>query len=754
MQQQQQQDSDAPLERLLVVHLKLAQLCTGRDLGESATLDECEEQILYYYHHRHQNTNIVAATEAAAQSHQQEAVQFLGLCSALYSLPRTLKSYCDIQDNDEESGDQTQEVQLDQSTLVFIPLFEATCRGNEGGRTQQPILLCVAQISRRKSSGQNSHTKGGNPPAIRKSIERWHQLFCLLHGGGIHARLSSSANSNATAPKSVTKATGDCPYPGMDQLFDGLKMLRRLEETIGRSPAPDMDLVLEHESLREELQQFRKTLPVASLRDTLQLHYNAYIEDFALLSKKNGGAGRCLVDLVPAPIPLADGSHALQSLPEKPPPHVSSHLSQALRAMLSETSTTNTDEEQKPELLAISTFHRGQSLYHHRKDGQCDEDNPSFSLLMWYLASFTFKIKEQQQSQQAFAAAAPPRRISHALVSFSDHVSVSGDANVSHEDQQTQGSNEFLGSFLCTPPLAMLSTSEQTTPQVLGPRGENVWAPLVHYSSCRILEATPKSEPECVHCIRYEWKDFSFLFFVSPADGNNSLALQSKALDHSQSYDSIYDDDDGMTTLLGSISTALVDALTVAAAQTHPLERYTPDSNLASLRSPGRDIVFIDQSSCESIIMPRPSHETLRSDSAPTSPRRFLQSFWSTPLIGPQKKKKSSRKADPDQESRAWAAAGLDCRHWLVSHLSQATVLAFDDAINEVSCYRQQRSEGITDGEYELLSTVDGGWVYAYADQQDRELYIYLDSRDYVTIADAEKGIQEVRAAVLHDTVL
>ena len=739
-------EAACPLQRLLVLHLNLAKLCTGRDLGESASLEEWGEQILYY------RQDGLATTATATR----DAVQFAGLCSALYNLPSTLKNYqSNIQDDGIDGEDLTQEVQLDQSTLVFVPLLE-DCADNNGECSNNiPSILCVAQVSR---TPQEEVKAGGNSGAIRSSMERWHTLFCLLRGGGIHARLGSTGpgeqSPSSVATKKVEHVTRKCPYPGMDQLFEGFKTLRRLRETIYRSSEPDADLDLEHDNLKEELDIFRKTLPLASLREDLKFHYDAFIEDFALISSRQGGVGRCLVDSIPAPIALSDASHASNWIPESPPPHVSFHLGQAIRGLLSEAKTNNTDTDERhpPELLAIFTFYRGQLLYHHSSDGQFHENNTSASLLMWYLAAYSFKVHQQQQSQQTFAAATPPRRLSHGLVSFSDHMSVATDAD-SLDRTHPNDLEQDLGRLLGTPPLAMLSVSEQKTTQIMGPHGEAVWAPLVHYSPCCSREATQRREAEQAHVMLYEWNDFSFLLFVRPTDRIKLLA----ALDQSQSYDSKANED-GMSALLGSIIKTLADSLNVVVVQTVPLEKCTRQSKAASLTSPGRDIVFIDRKSSQSMIIPRSPRKPSSSDTY-ASPKRLMHSFWAGPSSSP---KKDSQKMASGHDAEVWAMEGLDCRHWLVSQLSLRTVLAFDDAMNEVSRYRQQWREGclndgndgILGGKYEVLTTVSEGWVYAFADREDRELYIYLDSKDYVTIADAEKAIKEVRAAVLHDFVL
>ena len=734
----------SPLQRLLLLHLNLAQLCTGKELGESASLEELGEQILYY----HQDP----ATAGATENDHQEAIQLAGLCTALYNLPSTLNTYRRSRNNIAKSSnaedddavradDLTQVVQLDQSTLIFVPL-EDWCTKSGNDNRYYPMLLCVVQVSRSSTYG-----KGGNSLAIRRSIERWHQLFCLLRGGGIHTRLSS--NSNA-ATKKMTQAK--CAYPGMDQWFKGLKTKRQLRETICHLPEPDLDLELEHDSLQSDLDAFRETLPILSLREDLKFHYDAYIGDYAQISSLNGGEGRCLVDTIPPPTALHDGSHASSWTPENPPPHVSYYLGQAISGLLSKTSSSKNGESvPRPELLAVSTFYRGQPLYHHSGDGEFEESNESTLLLMWYFASYSYKVNQQQQNQQTFAAATESRSMSHGLVSFSDHVSATTDADLP-ETTGTQNNETIPGRLLGRPPLAMLSASEQKTAQVMGPHGEWVWAPLVSYGWCCNGEATTKQEAWLAHGILYEWNDFCFLLFVSPANETKMLNTSKTGV---QSFHS-KTNDKNMAELLDVITTTLVDSLNVVVIpQVSPLDVRTVSSGITSLRSSGRDIVFIDRSSSQCIVMPRCQNKPLKSH-AYASPTRIMHRFWMGPPSSPNKKREETAGA---QDGQAWAMEGLDCRHWLASSLLPETVLAFDDVINEVSHYRRQRASkgnyGNLSGEkYEVLTTVLGGWVYAYADQEDRELYIYLDSKDYVTIADAEKSIQAVRGVVLHEIIV
>jgi len=340
-----------PFQRLMILHLNLPLLSTGKDLGESASLKELSEQILYEC--KCEDTPPTASSSSPISNHfyeQQEAVQFAGLCSALYNLPDTLRSYSNQSQESTtcQEYDLTLEVQLDNSTLVFVPLESSLELSYSISREEQrkyPTIVAVAQISRESGSG--------NPLAVRSCIERWHKLFCLLRGGGIHLRLSEKSCKVANTNKESNQR---CLYPGMYQLFAGQKTLRRLGETMMRLPEPDADLEQEHKTLTNQLKQFRKALPISYLRQDLRYHYDVFIGDYNLVATRQGGAGRCLLEMVPPPSALADASHAERWVSRRPPPHVTYHLGQVIQALLAEDSSM---------LLAVSSFFHGELLCHH-----------------------------------------------------------------------------------------------------------------------------------------------------------------------------------------------------------------------------------------------------------------------------------------------------------------------------------------------------------------------------------------------------
>jgi hypothetical protein len=79
----------------------------------------------------------------------------------------------------------------------------------------------------------------------------------------------------------------------------------------------------------------------------------------------------------------------------------------------------------------------------------------------------------------------------------------------------------------------------------------------------------------------------------------------------------------------------------------------------------------------------------------------------------------------------------LDCRYALASHLPLDTLLAMDDAMTELN--GRQSSDPV-----ELCTFLAHQWLFAYG-RDDKELYVLLDSKRYVTVADVQSAVQVIR---------
>ena len=291
----------SPIQRILIFHLSLPEIClNGESLGENASLDEISEQILFFY------------CSSSDKPDLEEAVQFLNLSTALYTLPTSLLL---VEGNDEKQKDDntnnTKEIFFGNSTLIFVLL--------------EKDVLAVVQIPRlyQNSGHKLDSPGGGNPHAVRSSMKRCHLLFSMFRGGGINSRLRKQCNG-------IENKT-NCPFPGMDEIYGSKKNLRIIRQRISRCKMEGKDylnLQEEADSVRKRIEALFENLPIQSIRRDLDAHYTEYIGDILLVMSRQGGGMRCLVENVPIPIAQDSKGHLIQSSPS--PIDSQSHLKLSL----------------------------------------------------------------------------------------------------------------------------------------------------------------------------------------------------------------------------------------------------------------------------------------------------------------------------------------------------------------------------------------------------------------------------------------
>jgi hypothetical protein len=722
----------------------------GQSLGEGASLEEISEQILYY--HRDRRIGIALAEDnegnvsLGMESLMEEAVQFLGLCIAFYSLPSSLELFQTTKNEGDDhsdypatttemgDNDKTQAIFLNNSTLVFIPLESS------------PNILAVVQVSRLYQNGIKSDTGSGNPLAIRASIERTHALFCMLRGGGVLNRLTATLSKSAT---SNALSTG-CPYQGMEKLFLLLKELRKSRAKLSR-----MDTSLEEacyeetrrriEGVQEEIRLLRQKLPIQSIRRDLDAHYKEYLSEFSLVVSRNGGAGRCLVEMMPVPIAQDNGSHTFQVPPSFVAPNTVGSLKQSIHQIIKSHSKSSTEENKNSILVGISTFHSGQIMHSSTKfDDKLSLSNDSASLLMAYMASYRTKLNhlattrdslvetnatDNSSSNPSFnvfrrsLADEPPRNLL-------DNV-------IDDELNWSQNSLHHRGRFLSRPPSFMLSASHQT--YSLGTDGQDIWAPLVHLPMARSQgNDTNAGTTFRTHMVLFDFFDFSFLLFLDlpltkdhcPGELFNSRLLLMK--------------------LEEEISEAVLLALNDGNNDIQENESFT--TTMEWTNGPGQDIILLEASNRKLILFQDPIHPALRRGAKKKTsnklekspPRRFLG-------FGPKKKGNViSQSSKQGATALEWSALGLDCRHLLASRLPLDVCLGFDDMINEVSRRKQNYVNGDTSsppGEtttLELCTYMACGWIYAFG-KGDKEIYAFFDNAIYVTVADVQAAALRIQ---------
>lgn len=712
----------SPIQRILLIHLNLYERSmqnNGESLSEGASLEELSEQILYY----HRDPQLDQQRSSGADHHRsakkterlmEEAVQFLGLCTALYSLPSSIGASIQSSSSSESvlkhsrgsahhADHTTKEIYFEKSTLVFIPLESSE------------DIVAVVQVARSSKGEGVSNTGSGNPLAIRKSIERSHSLFSLLNGGGILHRLNGDPR----------------PYEGMDQLFRLLRDLRKAKERVHRIDNKGEEyaqLTDRIQAILGDVRDLRRRLIIQSVRRDLNSHYKEYLSEFSLIASRNGGAGRCLVETFPIPIAQDSGSHASQLPASFASPRTIQTLKEALQLSLNNSSQKDSN---LPGIVAIAIFHKGQPV--HTVTSPKDSiiiprETTTTNLLMAYMSSYKSKMTHATQYREYIPsitgststnpnAQSGIRSLTRSIGSMAG--SLTKDEMTAEQPKSPQDEDsQRRGRFLATPPSFMLSASHQIHSVEWEDDKGSIWAPRIHLRTTSQSSATIK-----LHMVMFCVLDFSFLVFLS---------IQSST---KESLDSL-------RPLLLKLEDELSDAVRSA--------EYNDSSNVSTknndtvmewINSPGQDIILLERNKDQMILLPDPTtassrHSTrFRKLEKKPQQRRFLG-------FGPRMKEDRSKNLPTNLSATIeWSALGLDCRHRLASRLPLDVCLAFDDMINEMAMRRTTSDQG---NSLEMCTCMSHGWIYAYL-KGDKEIYVFFDNSIYVTVADVQSAALRIR---------
>ena len=716
----------SPIQRILIFHLNLAEKCLeGNSLGEGASLRELGQNILYYF----RDEENLASKNQTNEEREEEAIQFLGLCTALFTLPSSLGEQSTTTDT---GDDTTNEIYFGNSTLVFVPLESSK------------ELIAVAQISRLYQNGNQSKSEsggGGNPLAVRASIQRCHSLFSMLHGGGILRRLSGIER------KDKKNNEGSCPYPQMDTLFAKLKIFRKANEQLDRQQTANDDALNKNiEDLRHEIDNLESSLPIHLLRGDLEAHYRQYLGDMPMVVSRNGGALRCIVELSPAPTPWDSGSDVTGSSQSSSlGSYVVVAIGLAVRGMLRGFQDRTMTGDKSPYLLGVSTFHQGNLLHshisnndnpmnHHEHNAtKVSVSNDLICLLMWYMASYRTKMKQLASTQHSSSKhpETHSRSVGLALkgltLSFGSLADESpGGYNHPGYKKAANNFNENGDTicFLPPPPPFMLSSSDHSY-CFEGPDLEKIWAPKVDLPLVLSnWEGSNEMQHADAHVMLCQQGDFSFLFYVGcQMLDDETMKLPAQFLDYLK---------ENFTAI---ISETKQDGQSSSKTQKPPtIHPYQGE--------PGQDIVFIDRDRHLLTLISDRKQVVARENTKPlqgrSPPRRFLR-FGSRTAV---EKSTNSPHAQERLGAAERSALGLDARHLLASHLHLDTILAFDDMMNEVAktkrgTWTQGWSNNDSNNMIEVCTCMPLGWMYAFAEGQ-MELYAFFDSSIYVTVADVQ----------------
>ncbi|VEU39967.1 unnamed protein product [Pseudo-nitzschia multistriata] len=745
----------------------------GKKLGEDASIEEINEEILYYH-----CDNRVGATVAedgdwnltssiGDGSLVEEAVGFLGLSKALYTLPNSLKIPDQNDDgecpdrngigsdrNERNNEETTTYIYCGNSILVFVPLESALG------------IVAVVQVSRLYQNGVRSDTGSANPTAISASIERTHKLFCILRGGGIGLRLTEKSRSILTES---TIEEQNCPCQEMKKLFGLLRSIRKKKNKLSRlGNSANMEqevnaITRDTMALQKEIEALRKLLPIESLRRDLEVHYNEYLNQFLESCIRNAGAGRCLVETMPPPIAQDSGIHAFKVLPSQIETNCLESLRQSTVQILQCYSRGSWNQKVSgSSLLGIAMFQNGQLLHCVSDSKQYDLSNDTASLLMTYMASYKTKMSRAFVSvANAHPASSPSpesqpgllKRLTLHLGPMVDDLSIGKAVPGRWEDtkrsKNTQEEINGRGRFVPSPPSFMLGASEETYSLDYGDTKQDIWAPIVHLplsnsaSSSTDQEDTVSDSDLRSHMVVFEFQKISFLIFVNlqlPAKPTTAGKLSGNKL------------------LFFKLEEELSDAV-VRAFPEYTRAHSPCESGTTTCRSePGQNIVYLERAKQRMVLLLDPKgaspcdskRKTYADNRNKSQPRRFMG-------IGSKKRNSMplSQPASHRSTTLEWLSWGLDCRHLLASRLPLDVCLAFDDMISEVARCRATEQASLstslnnTSGNdnsltIELCTCIPCGWVYTFA-TQEKELYIFFDSSIYVTMADVQSAAQVIK---------
>ena len=705
--------NDTFVERLLIFYPELPTICEGT-IDESSSLEELTEHILYFHDGKSSNWDGADACQYATE----DAVKFAGLCAAMYTFPSAFS---------EENDDRSREIHFGNSTLVFCPLEK-----NEE-------ILCVVQVSK------------GNPLAIRSSIQRSHDIFCLLRGGGILPRLKSkehlpdnnlkkssgfvsffdqsqsqrSSFSDDSMPAEISVVLSferdslsrvftlsdecleddGCVYAGMKSLYRLRKMVRKKKLAVSKLSGI---LELKRKAIEEELEETIQkldslclVLPISSLRRELKAHYDEYLAQTSL-------SNRCLLAMVPRPVGIDVSINTAG-----PSAAAKTQLRHAIRSLLKHTSQSS--ELDDPQLVAISSFYRGNLLYTQSLQDLKEDSaniaisNQSASQIMRYMTYFEQRMQLQPSKRLPLLLMMRVTSLKRLQQNVQDSLQ---QLNLpSHKKTTTEQELVAFGKYLSSPPLSMLNIADElseVSDAVLG----NVWTPTFY-----VLVGTQHVPAQVAF---YTLNDYTFLVYLDAGEldmSPDTLQLSSnsfygnyfsdKALPSTPTSDTGKEDEAEeqlpVAQLLANVSLHLSVCVNDAEAAAE-----TPRS---LSQEKGVDIIFVNR---------------LQEDVV------FLLS--KNDRLGRLGKVIRQRNMDRDDNDDGLLAA--DLRRQLLTRLTIDAMDALDDMMNEI---HNKANTAI-----ELCTYLPHGWVWA-ASSGVRELYLLFDLIEHSTIKDVQQTAERIR---------
>lgn len=755
------------VQRMAIVHWDLIELATGRPLEESSSNELWWQQILYYYEaktatmkveslnaettftqQRYPNEPVIGSTIHTECALPSRVVSYVALCQGLYTFPSALGMVSHATENasdDNQNDDTTREVYLENSIITFIPLIEPSSVSVSNAENKKNALQIVALVetARDHPNSANNGALRATPSATRAAVSQCHQLFCILRGGGIHQHLRSYQSPDSTTDKPLS----DSNIPVYQGMADVLHWLAHPEDEQYWNNETNHKPSTPYRRLIDRMNVIWEELPISSLRRDLRVHYDAFVGELEQRASIHNVALRNIIERIPAPIPKPDGSHLRSSVPvviddlEQQQESFMDALSVFFLETTAPPSSSGTAEEQRKTsiLRGLSVFWDGTlvSTFACKDSLSPVVSDTSARLLLGYMSAFRYRLVQSSTIQQSSSHGSkgrsnssspsrPTTGLPQLVFSLGSRLEDKPEMKISFVDDGLTPIQQYA-SFLPPPPLSFLSALDDII-ALEGPStstSSRVWGLPVTFPT------SMPNESANLLAVMYYHGNFDLLFYLSPpTPPETTKGDDTPDFSYAQSLFKNF------VTVADQVLAPKIDTTTLW-QRLEPLQFHR-----FHWKDPGIEIVFIDGNNGSLTLysdecIPSSHSKLVLKERIKPGPRGILADV-----------NKSSRSQLPGSEYVAavdslTTALGLDCRYMLASHLSVDTILALDEAIDQVR--RQKKG-----GRYESCSFLAQHWMYCHTDGNGGEVYILLDASKYVTLTDVQTISREIRDELFH----
>lgn len=551
---------------------------------------------------------------------------------------------------------------------------------------------------------------------------------------------------------------------------------------------------LGHSACTNRIDKLLEVLPITTLRKDLGRFYDDWLWRMqGVCDIMKGGVGRCVVEMIPAPLFSLQSSIKTdipvrgQHPPLAPQPFVCLAGAEFIKSLISDELPQLNGESglQFSRLLGMSFFHQNRFVLSKMKNEMKIPFPPEIPcMIAEYFHSFSQRREERNFIAEIAKKASEPgdanasRPNHNALERWMSNISINTDDNLFPPIPTPK---EVLSGFAKPP--EQFGTNEKDQPSFFVPEMyRQIWLPNLHLPCPNIAAMIEHDDAIETHVAMFGKGDFTFLLYFELQDpyGGGSIleqmAEEMNALGGGSddgkliSGEVIEEEAKAFATLLAFLDSQLVDfcdtyserdSSDVASTSMAPVKEV--NSHRLFQGEVGMDIVHVNRNENSFILL---SQHDLSSDEIKrvanettineTKPKGLFG-------LGGQKPKQQDH-VRPMKYRQTHHGDILDCRHKLAAYLPLDVMHAFDDMFNEVGRLshrrnvlrltmndRQSQSNLTEDSDsinaIELCTFLPQGWVYCHANG-DQELYILLDTSKFVTIADVQKAVVRVRERI------